>query len=72
MEKKQKRRTARRRSTPAGRPKSAKNVERQSELGPQRLCWLCSQPLTSGEIKSMLGRGVFEVHQRCYEEALRA
>jgi hypothetical protein len=40
-------------------------------LPPERRCWLCSQPLTHGVMAPLLGLGSFEVHQRCYDEALK-
>ena len=53
-------------------PKPAKAVPPPVQASDEPLCWLCSRPLASGRVKSMLGLGVFAVHQRCYEEALRA
>jgi hypothetical protein len=66
-----KRRTTHPRAAQAGGSKPPKKVK-DREQGAERLCWLCSRPLTVGAVKSMLGFGVFEVHQRCYEEALKS
>ncbi len=47
-------------------------VDRGKEQGGGERCWLCSRPLVPGAVKSMLGFGAFQVHQRCYEDALRS
>jgi hypothetical protein len=38
----------------------------------QALCWLCSRPLASEPVKSMLGHGGLPVHQRCYDKAVKS
>ena len=55
-----------------GRRKPAANVKQGGghTTGPK--CWLCSQPLAAGTVASVLGPGIFEVHQHCYEQAMRS
>lgn len=67
-----KRRRARSGDRPAGRSKPAKKTKRAGEQSIEGRCWLCSKPLTSGVVAPFLGLGPFEVHQRCYEEALKS
>jgi hypothetical protein len=68
MAKVPKRRTPRPPSARAGQ-QPAKNEETRDEG--ERRCWLCSQPLTTGAVTSLLGHNVVEVHQRCYEQAMK-
>jgi len=65
-----KRRTRRGEIAQTRRPRAAKESERRPDA--QVVCWLCSRPLGAGPVKSMLGFGVLAVHQRCYDEALKA
>jgi len=60
----------------AERAKRQKEPEKPRKSEPSaedlRRCWLCSQPLGTGGATSLLGRGLFEVHRRCYDEAMRS
>jgi hypothetical protein len=55
-------------TTRSSTPKGLKNGEKTPE---ERKCWLCLQPLRSETVNSLFGRDVFEVHQRCYEQAMK-
>lgn len=70
MAKKGKRGAQRRRSDRASKAARAKGVPSSGAAEPVRRCWFCSRPLGSSVMTSLLGRGVFEVHPRCYERAL--
>lgn len=67
-----KRRKARSRNKPAGRRPPADDMNRPPGAADERKCWLCSEPLAAGTVASILGPGMFEVHQRCYEQAMRS
>jgi hypothetical protein len=67
-----KRRKAPSRKSPAGRQEPADTVQGPSHRADGPKCWLCSEPLAAGMVASVLGPGMFEVHQRCYEEAMRS
>ena len=67
-----KRRKAPSRKSSAGRQEPAEPMQRTSDRADGPKCWLCSQPLGAGMVASVLGPGMFEVHQRCYEEAMRS
>lgn len=66
-----KRRKARQ-ANKARKPEAAKPAEEHRGPADQPTCWLCSRPLGAGAIASVLGPGMFEVHQRCYEQAMRS
>jgi len=55
----------------AGPSKPVKKGKGAGEPPEERRCWLCSQPLTSMVVRALFGRDVLEVHQRCYEQALK-
>ena len=54
------------------RRKPAGDVKRSGAHTTEPKCWLCSQPLAASTVASVLGPGIFEVHQHCYEQAMRS
>jgi hypothetical protein len=50
---------------PAAKPAAAEDTS------VVRRCWLCSEPLAQGVIAPLPGLGSFEVHQRCYDQAMQ-
>jgi hypothetical protein len=64
---------ARRRKKTIKRLRVRNKVEaRAAALPAARPCWVCAQPMTAGVLTTLLGVGSLEVHQRCYEAALRS
>jgi hypothetical protein len=57
-------------ASPRGKARDVTPSRPPDSPAPERECWLCAKPLTDGITTSMLGRGVFEVHRRCYDESL--
>ena len=59
-------------SKSAGRRSPADDAKRGRGNTSEPKCWLCSRPLSASVVASVLGPGIFEVHQQCYEQAMRS
>lgn len=56
----------------AARPRPSRKSPEGGEPPLERRCWLCSEPLTSGNVTSLFGGDALEVHRRCYERAMKS